>query len=59
MAEERQPVDRPRQPARAAAEPARENHVRARVAGFVSRHRSVSRVLEWLGVYNPGGSINP
>jgi hypothetical protein len=58
MAEERQPVDRPRQPATAPAKPG-ENHVRARVAGFVSRHRSVSRVLEWLGVYNPGGSINP
>lgn len=59
MTEEREPGDHPSEAATAPAEPARANHVRARAAGFVGRHPSVLKVLTWLGVYNPGGSINP
>jgi hypothetical protein len=59
MADEREPGDRPTQAATAPAEPARESGVRGRAAGFVGRHPSLLKVLEWLGVYNPGGGINP
>jgi hypothetical protein len=59
MAEEHIPGDRPDKPVEAPARPARGSDLRARAAGFVGRHPSVQKVLEWLGVYNPGGSINP
>jgi hypothetical protein len=59
MADQREPGDRPTQADTAPAEPARESGVRGRAAGFVGRHPSLLKVLEWLGVYNPGGSINP
>jgi hypothetical protein len=29
------------------------------VGGFIARHPTLLRVLEWLGWNNPGGSINP
>jgi hypothetical protein len=34
---------------------------RARIltGGFLARHPTVSRVLEWLGWNSPGGSMNP
>jgi hypothetical protein len=59
MAEERIPGDRPEKPVEAPASPARGGHLQARAAGFVGRHPSVQKVLQWLGIYNPGGSINP
>jgi hypothetical protein len=27
--------------------------------GHIARHPALSRVLEWLGWNNPGGSFNP
>jgi hypothetical protein len=59
MADARESHDRPNPAATAPAEPARESDVRGRAAGFVGRHPSLLKVLEWLGVHNPGGSINP
>jgi hypothetical protein len=59
MAEEHIPGDHPGKPAGAPASPARGSHLRARAAGFLGRHPSLQKVLQWLGVYNPGGSINP
>jgi hypothetical protein len=59
MAEEHIPGDHPDKPAEAPASPARGSHLQARAAGFLSRHPSLQKVLQWLGVYNPGGSINP
>jgi hypothetical protein len=34
---------------------------RARIlaGGYIARHPTLLRVLEWLGWNNPGGSINP
>jgi hypothetical protein len=29
------------------------------VGGFIARHPTLLRALEWLGWHNPGGSINP
>jgi hypothetical protein len=59
MADERISGDRPDEPIEEPAKPARGSDLRARAAGFVGRHPSVQKVLQWLGVYNPGGSINP
>jgi hypothetical protein len=59
MAEEHISRDRRDKPVEAPATPARGSHLQARAAGFVGRHPSVQKVLQWLGVYNPGGSINP
>ena len=28
-------------------------------SGYIARHPTLLRVLEWLGWNNPGGSINP
>ena len=37
----------------------RKSPLRSRASGFVGRHPSLVKVLGWLGVYNPGGSMNP
>ena len=59
MAEEHISADHPEKPVEAPASPARGSHLQARDAGFVGRHPSAQKVLQWLGVYNPGASINP
>lgn len=44
------------------AEPAHTKPIartRMLAGGFIARHPTVLRVLEWLGWNNPGGSINP
>ena len=33
--------------------------IQARAGGYLARHPTLSRVLEWLSRNDPGGSINP
>jgi hypothetical protein len=35
------------------------SRLQARTAGYVARHPTMLKVLEWLGWNNPGGSMNP
>jgi hypothetical protein len=44
------------------AEPSHANpiaRIRILPGGYIARHPTLLRVLEWLGWNNPGGSINP
>ena len=44
------------------AEPSHANPItRTRIltGGYIARHPTTLRVLEWLGWNNPGGSMNP
>jgi hypothetical protein len=46
----------------APAEPSRANpvtRIQTRAGGYIARHPRLLRVLEWLGLNNPGGSMNP
>ena len=46
----------------APGEPTRANpvtRIQTLTGGYIARHPALSRVLEWLGWNNPGGSINP
>jgi hypothetical protein len=46
----------------APAEPSRANpvtRIQTRAGGYIARHPTLLRVLEWLGWNNPGGNINP
>jgi hypothetical protein len=42
-----------------APQPGRLSRIQARAAGYVGRHPSLVKVLGRMGIYNPGGSINP
>ena len=46
----------------APAEPSRANpvtRIQTLAGGYIARHPTLLRVLEWLGWNNPGGSMNP
>ena len=46
----------------APAEPSRANpatRIQTRAGGYIARHPTLLRVLEWLGWNNPGDSMNP
>jgi hypothetical protein len=46
----------------APAGPSRANpvtRIQTRAGGYLARHPTLLRVLEWLGWNNPGDSINP
>ena len=50
------------EPDEAPAEPSRANpvmRIQTFAGGYIARHPTLLRVLEWLGWNNPGSSINP